>query len=628
MRIRFSSIVAAAVLTGAAALASPALAHAGTPSSLPIFTVEDQGPSKSEARRLTKELHLDANPLAADGSFNYSDEQRFLDLPSKPGQAGAPDEDGMATTPRAFDFKKVKKLGVLRNRQAVKTVKEVMDEANLSFREFGIKGKFDTAHTTFEVFDPDGKRERRENVATHARADLTLAGLPLVGPGASFDVGFGAHKSPKKRDVVSDLSISMYDLTKGAKIPIISEAAARSECTDRYSSQAPPGTGLEVEARLVYLAPPLIDGVSEIHPHWECTATTDGTGGDVTLRPIDTPATIDYPQVEIANPGTIQCNVHATASITGGTPPYRIVWTSSTTTLPPPVATAANVSFTQRPRDPSENERLNVWIADDNDFTDVASVNLGPLGPCPPPSPPSTGGGSVDVGTEWVGLSGGLGGSWGNAQGFEDRMQAEGVPVRFNFGDFAAWEEDFKFPTAPGGGTDVSYADNVDATFYTGHAGGWGFTFPGTHDNGGLDYTEARWGDEHLEWIGIAACGPLQATDGELNVIQRWGRAFRGLHMIGGYSTISYDNDLEGRYWAENMLGPDPMTVVQAWAQMARDSQPDYPEPDTVRWAAMGPVGPGDTSNFFDYFWTEPPGPGPDIPPTQITGFWILRGPA
>jgi hypothetical protein len=83
-------------------------------------------------------------------------------------------------------------------------------------------------------------------------------------------------------------------------------------------------------------------------------------------------------------------------------------------------------------------------------------------------------GGVTDVGTEWVGTSQGLGGSAQNAQGFVDSFNAEGVLVRFNWGDFNTWERDFKDPVFAGGDDD-DWVDNVDAVFYTGHAGGDSF---------------------------------------------------------------------------------------------------------------------------------------------------------
>ena len=118
-------------------------------------------------------------------------------------------------------------------------------------------------------------------------------------------------------------------------------------------------------------------------------------------------------------------------------------------------------------------------------------------------------GGVNDVGTEWVGTSMGLGGSAANAGGFVSRFRSSGGSViRFNWGDFNAWERDFKDPAF--GGTDTSWADNVDALFYTGHAGDNGWSFPGHFDDDSLNYWEARYGNNDLEWITIAACGPLQ----------------------------------------------------------------------------------------------------------------------
>jgi Family of unknown function (DUF6345) len=209
----------------------------------------------------------------------------------------------------------------------------------------------------------------------------------------------------------------------------------------------------------------------------------------------------------------------------------------------------------------------------------------------------------VDVGAEYIGVSQGLGGSQGNANGFVNTMTAKGIPVQFLWGDYSAWERDFKDPNK--NGDDSNWVDDVDMTFYTGHANGDGFTFPGNSDDGFLHYNDAAWGNRDLEWLVIAACGPLQLDSGGLRWWQRWGPAFQGLHQLLAYTTVSLDNTDEGRLMAENMMGTQILwfnigarTVRQSWVETATQVQPS-----SVTWAYMVPYGPNGSSNLDDYFW-------------------------
>jgi hypothetical protein len=231
----------------------------------------------------------------------------------------------------------------------------------------------------------------------------------------------------------------------------------------------------------------------------------------------------------------------------------------------------------------------------------------------------------VDVGAEYIGVSQGLNGSQANATGFVNTMSANGVPSQFLWGDYAAWERDFKDPSK--NGNDSNWVDDVDMTFYTGHADGNGFTFPGNNDDGALHYNDAAWGNRDLEWLVIAACGPLQLESNGLRWHQRWGPAFRGLHQLLAYTNVSLDNTDEGRFMATYMMGLDagwfqiqPQTVRQAWVSTATAVQPS-----TVTWAYMVPYGAGNASNLDDYFW----GKGTttfDIP--SPTGFIHVSGPS
>ncbi|MGL4612148.1 MAG: DUF6345 domain-containing protein [Trueperaceae bacterium] len=206
----------------------------------------------------------------------------------------------------------------------------------------------------------------------------------------------------------------------------------------------------------------------------------------------------------------------------------------------------------------------------------------------------------VDVGAEYVGVSQGLGGSQDNANGFVTTMTASSIPVQFHWGDYAAWERDFKDPSFSG--DDTNWVDDVDMTFYTGHANGNGFTFPSSFDDGFLNYNDALWGDSDLEWLVIAACGPLQLEEGGLRWWQRWGPAFQGLHQLLGYTTVSWDNTVEGQLMAQKILGTSgeaPRTIRQAWVETATQAQAD----NNVIWAYMVPFGSDGSSNLDDYFW-------------------------
>jgi hypothetical protein len=177
-----------------------------------------------------------------------------------------------------------------------------------------------------------------------------------------------------------------------------------------------------------------------------------------------------------------------------------------------------------------------------------------------------------DCGAWWIGPSQGLSGSPGNAQGFIDQCRAAGWTPRFNWGESAAWESDWRR-------NDDYYVDNVDLVFYTGHASqnGWVLNAP---DDTFLNYTEVSgaadmWGNGDVEWIIIAACGPLQSThftSSTTNAFDRWRNSFDGLHVLMGYGAVTYDNTTEGRRFME--LSRAGWNVIDAWFRTAWEVQP------------------------------------------------------
>ena len=221
-------------------------------------------------------------------------------------------------------------------------------------------------------------------------------------------------------------------------------------------------------------------------------------------------------------------------------------------------------------------------------------------------------------GTSWIGSLGGLGGSQANAQGFVDQMAAEGWQRRFNWGNAAAWKSDWTT-------NDDDWVDDVDFVFYTGHAGpdGWMLATNGAGD--WLNHSEVGsvanapsdlWGQDNLEWVVIAACGPLEddVINGGGNVHSRWIGAFDGLHLLLGYAAVTFDNTEEGRRVA--LYARQGLTMRQAWFRAAEEIQPStngYGDPygPNVYAAAMW-VGNATASNADDHLWGHG-SVGPDI---------------
>ena len=221
-------------------------------------------------------------------------------------------------------------------------------------------------------------------------------------------------------------------------------------------------------------------------------------------------------------------------------------------------------------------------------------------------------------GASWIGTWGGLGGSQANAQGFIDELTAEGWQRRFNWGNQAAWKSDWLQ-------NDDDYVDDVDFVFYTGHAGpdGWQLATAGNADwlhcsevGTAPNVPSDHWGQENLEWVTIAACGPLQddIINGGGNVFDRWRAAFDGLHLFMGYAAVTYDNTEEGRRLAS--YSRSGMTIMQAWFRTAQEIQPstngfgDPYGPDV--YAATMYIGNARANTANDHLWGHGP-VGPDI---------------
>jgi len=235
-----------------------------------------------------------------------------------------------------------------------------------------------------------------------------------------------------------------------------------------------------------------------------------------------------------------------------------------------------------------------------------------------------------EAGTSWIGMSGGLAGSQANAQGFVDEWAADGWHIDFNWGDGAAWESDWRR-------NDDQWVDNADFVFYTGHANGNGWVLSNP-DDGFLSAAEVGaapaapgdlWGSSDLEWVVVAACGPLQddiISTGGGDVLTRWDGAFDGLHQLLGYGAITFDNTEEGRRIASYCRSG--MTVKDAWFRAAKEIQPstngaNAPDGPTV-WVGTMWVGRSGLDPIGDHAWSHGSVSADPTSPTFLACMWTV----
>src|SRR5262245_52691316 len=157
-----------------------------------------------------------------------------------------------------------------------------------------------------------------------------------------------------------------------------------------------------------------------------------------------------------------------------------------------------------------------------------------------------------------------------NVNGFLDGLRNDGWTINFNWGEADAWESDWN-------AYNNDWVDAADIVFFTGHASkeAWllidattGFSDPLTADETAppKDPEGDLWGNNDVEWIIIAACGPLQdevVSHGDGSAIQRWKDAFNGLHQLLGYASVSDSTPDEGKLFVRYCL--DGETVINSW---------------------------------------------------------------
>jgi hypothetical protein len=184
------------------------------------------------------------------------------------------------------------------------------------------------------------------------------------------------------------------------------------------------------------------------------------------------------------------------------------------------------------------------------------------------------------------------------------------------------------------------YSGATVADYNTG--GGAGLSAPGTGGDvyvGGQSYTvnyNGSWGAPHpndnLQWLAMYACQILEDDAANPAPWDRWGPAFNGLHSLLGFETeasdagIGFMSDFPANilgYVSVSIFGTTlylpspPTTIVQGWLNAAITNQMGTP-------AAMGPIN-GSICDYWDFYWGKG-SVGPNIPQSEITGWWYIQG--
>jgi len=615
---RTLTIAAAAAATCTGLFAGTAAA-ADPPARLPVYEVRSAGTDQADAARLARGFELDASLLGEDGSLSYLDAERFGFLPSNPVPAPAPDEEGREVVAEAPDLDAIRQLTTIGGNEARRRAILALEDAGVPFT-----GKGRVTKSQFESFDADGNQEAKVAVDTHVSFPTRLDGRQLTGPGAKAKFVFDGDGR------LTYLRYAKRDLAEGETVPLLPPDEADRLAVERFTAACPGRdklTGLKLTRKLVYYAPSLsLGSVKQIVPHYDYGATASIGGENVRLERVLMPAVEQGALTAKLDARADGGRVRAAASVDGGTAPYTYSYSSCATTLPDEAALGGpdtSYSLTRRPgtRGPLA-EQLSVVVTDANGLTTTASTQFD-VSPAraaraarrkASPLAKASVGGTIDVATEWIGNSQGLPNSSANTYDFRDEM-SDVSSIAFNWGDDDVFESDFVDPSL--GGDDSNWADNVDLMWFQGHGNADGFATGNDQGDGFVHRNQTRWGDKDLEWLVIHSCDVLTLGSGSTHVWNRWGPAFRGLHILMGYGNSSYNVNGDGNEFGDN-LADDDMRIRSAWVDANEDEQPSG-----VTYRYMGRYGPNGEWNRNDYFHGIGSVSG-DI--TSFTGTWSYSG--
>jgi len=584
----------------------------------------------------------------------------------------------------AIDEHALSELRVLDEKIAIETTTRALEASALQLQAATpVAG-----HSTLTLYSrgSDGKwLAKVRPLDTTVNYKFTVeGGYPLIGPGAQAQITYDGAGH------VSQLLYSARRLKAGEAVKILSEAEARERIARKLPADARITTRLvylsppleswlgRAEGRQPTAILPWYAFYSTSR-----TANVSNRSGEIRSRVSYIPATDDerYVPAVTLSASADGSTIRAHAVVRGGTPPYTYIWGGSDAEVSR--STGDSIQYTAQARATESllsdrnfrlrtTERVSVTVIDANGVA-IHGQQIVPVRPHPnlnshgPISSPSYGAESPADPGEWtacrVGWQNGMGtsGAGGGTQSFawlgDDAWPGDFIEPNpagtlvaspwvngdadyRNWGintadlviDIADGNADMKTAMQPGAPLSEYATANLYSTALSDDVGinlnGYGS--PAWYT---VNYA-AAWGptgpNDTLDWLLLDDCDMLDPDDGYgLNVAQRWGVAFNGLHVLAGFSSLDYGDGPFENTVANNILGVggSPQTIVQAWFNAAQSTGAGTP-------AAIGPalsVGGGLfwMADIDDYYWGKG-SVGPTLVPSSFPpgdiGWWYLNG--
>ncbi len=341
---------------------------------LPVYLITQSGATSLQASNLALALSIPPDRLdQTNGLVSFIDPTNWLFVPTTPMTNATVMSNllavtkNLSTNPIVFeciDFEALSRLSPPGPETALPMATNALGFAGLT-PQFGTPAISCSLLTAFYTNADGTVTSAHQYLDTQVEYRFADAnGVPLIGPGAQVQLTFGANSN------VSRLRYAASQLGPGPSVAIISPSEAANRAAGRLSA------GASLSSQLVYWEPdpewpsqfwllthphgpppPPSPSPLTVLPYYVVEATTtetnpvSGSNYMVSLGTTTIPATDDtnfVPLVSFSASVPGQTQVVATASVTGGTPPYLYLWSGSDPEIT--TNTAASIVYTPRVR--------------------------------------------------------------------------------------------------------------------------------------------------------------------------------------------------------------------------------------------------------------------------------------